>query len=63
MHCEGPKSTVRVLYRISGAPARLLLDEGMVGGQGAVWRARVEVQHLGPRAPANRHPTAATSSW
>lgn len=62
VHSEGPESAVRVLYWISGPPTWFLLDEGVVGGQGAVGSARVEVQQLGPLATANGHPAATTGT-
>lgn len=62
MHCESPESTVRVIYWVGGPPTWFLLDEGVVGWQGAVGRARVEVQQLGPLATTNRHSAATTSS-
>lgn len=59
VHREGPKSTVRLLYWICGPPTGFLLNEGVVG---AVGRARVEVQQLGPLAPTDGHPTATPSA-
>lgn len=59
MHREGAESAVRVVHGIGGPPSWLLLDEGVVGRQGVVGRTRMEVQQLGPLAPADRHPAAA----
>lgn len=60
---KGSESTVRVLYGVRGPPARFLFDKGVVGGQGAVGRARMEVQELGPLAATKRHPAATGGSW
>lgn len=53
---------MRVIDRVTAPPAGLLLDEGVMGRQGAVRRARVEVQQLGPLAATNRHSTTTAGS-
>lgn len=61
VHREGSQSAVGVLGQVGAAPARLLLDEGVVGGQRAVWGARMELRPLA--AAAQRHSAAGTGSW
>lgn len=60
VQCEGSQSAVGVLGRVGAAPAWFLLDEGVVGRQWAVGRARME---LGPLAAAERHAAATGSPW
>ena len=62
VHREGPQATVGVLQGVRTAPARLLLNEGVVGGQGAVRRPRMEVQKLRPLAAPDRHPAASAGT-
>lgn len=62
VHRKRPQATVRLLQGIGATPAWLLLDEGVVGREGGVGRARVEVQELSPLwATVDRHAT--TTPW